>query len=173
MECGGLCPGERWYAVRTLPGREMRARSQLENQGFRAFLPRGVKTVRHARKFSTVTAAFFPQYLFVMLDLTRHRWRSINGTICVAGLVMQGNLPHPVPHGVVETLVDLTDARGLLQFGQDLRVGDRVRVTAGPFAERFAICARLDDSDRARVLLDIMGGQIAVSIGRDYLRAVE
>jgi transcription elongation factor/antiterminator RfaH len=173
MKLGGLGPGERWYAVRTLPGREMRARAQLENQEFRTFLPRGLKTVRHARKFATVTAAFFPQYLFVMLDLARHRWRSINGTLGVASLVMQGDLPHPVPHGVVETLVDLTDARGLLQFGQELQIGDRVRVTAGPFAEKFAICARLDDSDRARVLLDIMGGQIAVSIGRDYLRAAE
>ncbi len=167
-----LRPGERWYAVRTLPRREVRAYAQLDNQGFRAFLPQGVKTVRHARKFTTVTAAFFPQYLFVTLDLMRDLWRSINATIGVASLVMQGDVPHPVPHGVVETLVDLTDARGLLQFGQELQIGDRVRVTAGPFAEKFAICARLDDSDRARVLLDIMGGQIAVSIGRDYLRAV-
>ena len=69
--------------------------------------------------------------------------------------------------------VELTDDQGLLQFGQELRVGDRVRVTAGPFAEIFAICARLDDSDRVRVLLDIMGGQVPVSIDRDYLTAAE
>src|SRR5882672_8298161 len=99
MSSGILNPGERWYAVRTLPGREMRACSQLENQDFRTFLPRGLRTVRHARKFTTHSAAFFPQYLFVVLDLTRHRWRSINGTIGVANLVMQGHLPHPVPQG--------------------------------------------------------------------------
>ena len=67
----------------------------------------------------------------------------------------------------------LIDTHGLLQFGQKLRVGDRVRVTAGPFAERFAICERLNDSGRVRVLLDIMGGQVPVSVDRDYLSAAE
>jgi transcription elongation factor/antiterminator RfaH len=173
MEFRSLMPGERWYAVRTQPARELRACVQLENQNFKAFLPRGMKTIRHARKFTTVQAPFFPQYLFVVLDLTRDRWRSVNGTMGVTGLIMQGDLPHPVPNGIVETMVEMTDTRGLLQFGQKLRVGDRVRVTAGPFADKLATCARLSDSDRVRVLLDIMGGSVTVDIDREYLRAAE
>lgn len=172
MEFIGLRPGERWYAVRTLPWREVRACAQLENQNFRTFLPQSIKTVRHARKFSTRRAAFFPQYLFAALDVSRDRWRSINGTIGVSGLVMQGDLPHPVPQGVVETLLDMTDTKGVLQFSRQLQVGDRVRVIAGPFAERFAVCARLAGADRVRVLLDIMGGQIPVDVRRDQLVAM-
>ena len=172
MELGPLRSGERWYAVRTLPWREARARAQLENQNFRAFLPQNLKTVRHARRFSTARAAFFPQYLFTIFDVTRDQWRSINGTIGVSGLVMQGELPHPVPHGVVETLLDMTDVEGLLQFGPQLRVGDRVRVVAGPFAEQFALCTRLNGADRVRILLDIMGGQIPVEVRRDQLIAM-
>ena len=167
-----LHPGERWYAVRTLPWRDVRACAQLQNQDFRTFLPQSVRTVRHARKFSTRKAAFFPQYLFTVLDVTRDRWRSINGTIGVSGLVMQGELPHPVPSGVVETLLNLADAEGLVQFGPQLHVGDRVRVVAGPFAERFAVCARLSGPDRVRILLDIMGGQVPVDVRRDQLIAV-
>ena len=173
MDIADLCPGERWYAVRTQPARELRACLQLKNQNFQTFLPQGLKTVRHARKFTTVTAPFFPQYLFVVLDLTLHRWRSINGTMGVTSLVMQGDLPHPVPQGVVEALIGMTDTGGLLQFGQNLRLGDRVRLTAGPFAEKFAICERLDDGGRVRVLLDIMGGQISVQVKRDHLMAAK
>lgn len=172
MEFNRLGPGERWYAVRTQPWREVSACAQLQNQNFRTFLPQSIKTIRHARKFSTGRAAFFPQYLFAIFDVSRDRWRSINGTIGVSGLVMQGELPHPVPHGVVETLLEMTDTEGLLQFGPQLRVGDRVRVIAGPFAERFAICQRLSGPDRVRVLLDIMSGQIPVDIRRDQLVAV-
>jgi transcription elongation factor/antiterminator RfaH len=172
MRFDGLSAGERWYAVRTLPWREARACAQLQNQNFRTFLPQSVKTVRHARKFSTGRAAFFPQYLFASFDVTRDQWRSINGTIGVSGLVMRGELPHPVPQGVVETLLDMTDAEGLLQFGPQLRVGDRVRVVAGPFAEQFAVCARLNGADRVRILLDIMGGQVPVEVRRDQLIAV-
>ena len=137
-----LHPGERWYVVHTLPNREMRARTHLENQKFRTFVPQRLKTVRHARKFSTVVAPFFPRYLFVALDLMRDRWRSVNGSIGVSGLIMQGELPKPVPSGVVETLQAMMDSRGHLNFEKSFRVGDRVRLTAGPFAERLGMCDR-------------------------------
>lgn len=99
LKGGVLRPGERWYVVYTLPVREMRARMHLENQGFRTFLPQRPKTVRHARKFSTVVAPFFPRYLFVVLDLGLDHWRSVNGTFGVANLIMQGDMPNPVPFG--------------------------------------------------------------------------
>ena len=89
--------GERWYAVQTLQYAEKRAQAQLEQQKFRTFLPKRRKTIRHARKLSTVTAAFFPGYLFVLLDLNRDRWRSVNGTFGISTLVMAGELPCPVP----------------------------------------------------------------------------
>lgn len=164
-----LGPNERWYVVHTLPVRELRAKAHLENQGIRTFLPQHQKTIRHARKFSTVVAPFFPRYLFVALDIMRDRWRSINGTVGVARLLVQGELPNPVPAGVVETLQSLTDRRGLMNFEKSFRVGDTVRLTAGPLAERLGICTRLDDSGRVQVLLDIMGGKVPVHIESRYL----
>ncbi len=161
----------RWYAVHTHPHREFRAQHQLENQAFEVFLPRRVKTIRHARKLTNVTAAFFPRYLFVRLDLTKHRWRSVNGTFGVLSLVMQGEMPHPVPSGVVETMIACVDAAGLLSLGDNLAVGSHVRVAAGPFAEKLGILDRLDDSGRVRVLLEIMGGTIPVQLDRKYVTA--
>ena len=58
-----LMQGERWFAVNTLPFAEARARRNLEQQRFRTFMPRRHKTVRHARKMTTVEAPFFPRYL--------------------------------------------------------------------------------------------------------------
>lgn len=170
---GVVCPGERWYVVHTLPARELRARAHLENQNFRTFLPQRQKTIRHAHKFSTVVAPFFPRYMFVVLDLMRDRWRSINGSIGVASLIMQGDLPQPVPIGVVETLQSLMDSRGHLNFEKSFRVGDRVKLTAGPLAEKLGICERLDNSGRVRVLLDIMGGRIPVQVESRYLVAAK
>jgi transcription elongation factor/antiterminator RfaH len=154
---------QRWYAVHTLPLSETRAQGHLEYQGFRTFLPRRRKTVRHARKMSTIAAPFFPRYLFVALDLTRHQWRSVNGTFGVARLVMRGDGPSPVPCGVVETLIGSADEDGILQFCSQLKVGARVRLLAGPFVDQLAILDRLDDSGRVRVLLDLMGRQVSIS----------
>ncbi len=161
-----LRPGERWYAVHTLPFAEKRARLQLENQQFRTFLPKRQKTVRCARKLSTVVAPFFPRYLFVVLDLGRDRWRSVNGTFGVASLVMGGDRPCPAPSGIVESMLALADAQGVLDLGADLKVGAPVRLAVGPFAEQLAVLDRMDDSGRIRVLLDMFGRQVPVSLSR-------
>jgi len=155
--------GERWYAVHTLAMREAYAQGHLEHQSFRTFLPKRRKTIRHARKLRVVEAAFFPRYLFVVLNLTRHQWRSVNGTYGVCRLVMQGEEPRPVPRGLVEELIAMADPQGILQFGQELRVGGRVRLLAGPFADQLAVLDRLDDTGRVRVLLDILGRQVRIS----------
>jgi transcription elongation factor/antiterminator RfaH len=154
---------ERWYAVHTQPFAEARAEGQLHRQGFRTFQPKRHKSVRHARKTSTVEAPFFPRYLFIVLDLARDQWRSVNGTFGVSRLVMWGDRPHPVPRGVVEALIAAADARGILQLVRKLQIGGPVRLMAGPFAEQLAILNDLDDSGRVRVLLDILGRQVEIS----------
>ena len=158
-----LSESARWFVVHTLPMCEARARGHLENQGFRTFLPKRHRTIRHARKLTTVEAPFFPRYLFVILELTRHQWRSINGTFGVSSLIMQGERPHPVPRGIVEALIASSDARGILQLGRELQVGSPLRLMAGAFAEQLAILDSLDDDGRIRVLLDVLGRQVSIS----------
>ncbi len=159
-----LSEGERWFVVHSLPHRESGAKGHLENQGYRTFLPRRLKTRLHARKLETVLAPFFPRYLFVALDLSRDRWRSVNGTFGVSRLIMEGERPQPVPRGVVEALVAASDARDW-----HLNVGERVQVLAGPFADQFGVLERLDDHGRVRLLLEIMGGCVPVEVSSEIL----
>lgn len=163
--------GSRWYAVYTQPYRETRAESQLAAQGFHAFLPRYRKTIRHARKLRTVSAPFFPRYLFVALDLERDAWRSVNGTFGVTSLVMGERFPRPVPRGIVENLMAAADAQEHLQLGDNLQVGDHVRLLSGPFANLMGELARCDGAGRVRVLLQLMGGAVMVSVNRGDLMA--
>ena len=100
-----LAPGERWYVATTLPRKEGLAADNLRNQNYRGFLPLQVVTRRHARKFRTELAPVFPGYMFVILDIDRQRWRSVNGTFGVQRLIMDGDRPLAVVPGVVETLV--------------------------------------------------------------------
>jgi transcription elongation factor/antiterminator RfaH len=158
-----LLGGERWYVVHTQPCCEFRAAMNLYNQKFAIFLPKRYKTIRHARKLRSVEAAFFPGYLFIALDLARQQWRRVNSTFGVNRLVMQGDRPHPVPDGIVEALRATADDRGILRLSEHLRIGSRVRLMAGPFAEHLAILDRLDGGARVRVLLDILGRKVTIS----------
>ena len=96
-----LAPGERWYCVMTQPRREAFAFDNLTRQGFRAWLPLLGRTVRHARKVRTVRGALFARYGFVRLDLARERWRSVNGTFGVVGLLMAEDRPRPALADIV------------------------------------------------------------------------
>ena len=160
--------GRRWYLVRAQTGRELTAAGQLGRQGFFTFLPKQMKTVRHARQVRVSLAAYFPGYLFVRLDLAHDRWRSINGTVGVAHLVGAGERPTPAPVGVVEALVEAADAQGVIE-GPPLQAGQKVRITAGAFADQLAIIERLDAAGRVRVLLDIVAGKIPLDLQRSYL----
>jgi transcriptional antiterminator RfaH len=128
-----------------------------------------VKTVRHARKLRTIRAPLFPRYLFVVLNLERDSWRSVNSTTGIASLFMAHDRPVPVPEGVVETLIDAADRSGERRFADGLAPGQKIRLVAGPFAQAEGLLDRLDDAGRVEVLLDIMGGGIRVKLARSWI----
>ena len=154
--------GQRWFAVHCRPQREAGALAQLQFQGYRVFMPVCWKTMRHARKLKTVRAPLFPRYLFVALDPNRDRWRAIKGTFGVCGLVMADAKPQPVPRGVVEKFMALTDNKGIMRFDSELAEGQPVRLLNGPFSEFVGELEQIDDAGRVRILLKVMGGQVPV-----------
>ena len=116
-------------------------------------------------------APLFPGYIFVIFDSERDRWHSINGTIGVCRLLTALKQPIPIPADVVQALVGAIDASGCVGLGVDLRVGQAIRIVAGPFAGGLGVLQRLDGKGRVRVLLNIMGGQAPLMIDRAALAA--
>jgi transcriptional antiterminator RfaH len=170
--CLQLGEAERWYVVRAQPRKETMAEINLHRQGFRTFLPRLTKTVRHARQTRTVKAPLFPGYLFTPLDMTRDQWRRINGSFGVLSLIMGGEQPKPVPYGVVEELIALVKEDDTVDWGRRLTPGGTVRILTGPFADQLGTLESLDDHGRARVLLEIMGAARTVTLeGRSLFAA--
>ena len=151
--------GRRWYLVRTQPQRELTAEQHLQRQGFKVYLPKALKTVRHARRLTSQLSAYFPGYLFLELDLSRDLWRAVNGTRGVAYLVMRGDTPATVPAGVVDDLIACSDTLGL-HLPPPPAPGQRVRILSGPFSNHIATVQRLDGAGRVKLLLDIMGGRV-------------
>jgi transcriptional antiterminator RfaH len=168
----GIAFGERWFAVNTQPFAEARAQRNLENQGFRTFMPRRRKMLRPARKLTVVEAPLFPRYLFIAFDPRRDQWRKVNSTFGVSRLVMRGETPHPVPNGVIEALIAITVDGGIVDLATKLQPGSPVRVMAGPFADQLARLEQLDDSGRARILLEILGRQVRTTTDRRNLMPV-
>jgi len=164
-----LAPGERWFVARALAHQETRAQLNLRRLGFRSFVPRLRRTVRHARQLRDTLHPLFPGYIFVIIDLSKQRWRTINGTFGVASLIMGPERPKPAPSGVVEGLVASCEPGGTVLLDDGLEIGQTVRIVSGPFAETLCRLAHLDDRGRVRVLLEIMGMEVAAQLDRSSI----
>jgi transcriptional antiterminator RfaH len=148
------------------PHRESTAQLNLDRLGFRSFAPRTRRTVKHARKLRNVLVPLFPGYVFLILDLSRDRWRSVNSTFGVASLIAGAEQPTPVPCGIVEALVKASEASGLVRLESDLEIGQTLRILSGPFAEVLCRLKHLDDRGRVRVLLEFMGTEVTAQLNR-------
>lgn len=162
---------DRWYAVHTQSRKEKLALNHLERQGFDSFCPYHRVSKRSGKKYSDTLLPFFPNYLFVRMDLAQDRWRSVNGTVGVRRLVQFGGsgAPDPMPVGLVERFQELSVGNGEISFTQNLSPGDRVRISEGPFAEMYGTLVRADGLERVTILLNILSGETKVELDRRSL----
>jgi transcriptional antiterminator RfaH len=162
----------RWYAIRIQPNRDTVAEENLRRQGFHTFVPKMMKTVKHARKIEVRKTSLFVGYGFVELDLMQDRWRSINGTRGVLQLIMSRELPVPVPRGVVEEFLAFSDGEGIVDLARGMTVGNEVRLRNGPFAGAIGLLTGLDDRGRVEVLLSVMNGKIRLKTTQTSLEVL-
>ena len=164
-----LAGNERWFLAHTQPRSEWKAGLHLGAQGFRTYLPQIEKTVRHARRLRTVQTPLFPRYLFVILDLERDRWLSVRSTVGVASLFSsRDGRPVPVPVGIVESLIARSED-SLTRLDSGLVRGQQVRILTGPFVDFIGTLDRLNAAGRVRVLLQLMGTAVPVTLHRSAL----
>jgi transcription antitermination factor NusG len=162
--------GERWFVARVHPNRENSAQFNLTRLGFRSFAPRLKRTIRHARKSRDVLAPLFPGYIFLILDLSKDRWRTVNNTFGVASLIMGAERPMPVPEGVVEGLLVAENFGPVrLDSESDFEIGQQVRILSGPFTDALCRLVHLDDNGRVRVLLELMGTEVTAQLDRSRI----
>ncbi len=156
----------RWYAIQTQPNAEIKAVLNLRRQGFDVYFPRYTKRRRHARRMETVVRPVFPGYVFVRMDVETMRWRAVQSTFGVRRLVSFGELPAPIPIGIVEMLLGRETENGLIVLDRAIKFkrGQVVEIMDGPFAEYSALFETMDDKKRVILLLDLMGRQVRVRV---------
>jgi transcriptional antiterminator RfaH len=164
---------QRWYVVQSQPNAEHKALAHLERQGFGTYLPHYLKRRRHARRVDIVAAPLFPRYLFVAIDMTAQRWRSIYSTVGVSRIVCNGDIPTAVPGKVVTALKEREDADGFVRLDNrpNFRTGDKIRVIEGVFTDCLGFYEGMRDIERVAILLDLLGRKVRVMVDMESVAA--
>lgn len=162
-----------WYVVRTHVHAENKAMLHLSRQGFRTYLPRYLKRRRHARRTEIVSAPLFPSYLFVAIDVARQRWRCIQSTFGVVGLIFNGDGPAAISSSVVDELKAQECDKGFIRLTPKrmFKPGDRVRIEDSAFASCVGLFDGMTGEERVNVLLDLLGRKVRVTLDADFVSA--
>jgi transcriptional antiterminator RfaH len=153
-----------WFVVQYKPNAEGIAKRNLLRQGLKIFAPFEERTARKSHGLIHTCKALFPGYLFVSFDQNIVRWRTVNSTIGVIRLVrFTEDRPAQISSALISDLMQRCDHSGKLLPPRQLRSGDTVQVTKGPFADFIGNVEQITADKRIWVLLDILGKNTRVA----------
>ena len=165
--------GKRWYVIRAKPHRERLVNEQLSQQGLEVFFP--AVRVHPVNPRSARVRPYFPGYLFAHLDLAAVGVNRLRWMPAAIGLLEFGGEAAIVPDALITQLqrrVATIQAAGGLVLA-DLKQGDTVKITSGPFAGYEAIFdLRLRGAERVRVLLELLRRRVSVELDAGSIRKV-
>jgi transcriptional antiterminator RfaH len=153
-----------WYVIQTKPRKEDSASSYLAGKGIETFNPLMESVVIRKGKPRTERKPFFPGYIFGRFDVAQS-YTLVHWGKGVKRVLGQGNKPIPVADTAVQIIRERMDGNRIIRRACSLRPSDKVRITTGPMKDLIGILDRwVSDSDRVRVLLDLIGYRPAVEL---------
>ncbi len=159
-----------WYAIYTKPKQEDRAEENLARASIEVFNPK-LRRKRLVRgKYEHVIRPFFPNYLFAKFDPFR-QYHLIKYARGVRGIIGNKGIPWPVSEDIISIIKSRMNEEGLIVISPDIKVGDKVEITEGPFTGFIGIFEReMKDKDRIVVLLSTIEYQARVEIEKELLK---
>ena len=161
-----------WYVIQTKPKKEEEAKSYLSTKGVEIFNPIIETFLLKNGRMNRELKPFFPSYIFGKFDLDQNyplvRWAK--GVKKVLGF---GGYPTPISDEVVEVIRERADTHGIVRLKYHFEANDVIRIKTGPLKDLLGIFERwVSDSDRVRILLNLMGYQPAVEIHYSMIEKV-
>lgn len=169
--------GRNWYAVHTYAGyedavaRNLKQRIEswgMEDKIFGVLVPTEKKIRIKGGKRMVVEEKIYPGYVLVEMLVTDDSWYMVRNTPRVTGFVGSGTTPIPLSKEEIDLLFQRMEAKEP-KYKVDVKIGDMVRITDGPFKD-FEGKIHIVDEERGKikVLVSIFGRETPVEL--DFLQ---
>jgi transcriptional antiterminator NusG len=175
-------PVRQWYAIHTYSGYEeavaryLKQRVESLEMGDKIFsiiVPKEKKIRVKSGRRTIVEEKIYPGYVLVDMILAEDSWYVVRNTPRVTGFVGTDNTtPTPLSKEEVDALLARM-GKEESTFNVDLRVGDLVKITDGPFKDYDGKVSEIDaEKGRVRVMVPIFGRDTAVDLDSLQVRRV-
>ncbi len=162
-----------WFLIYTKPHQEERAKENLENQGFKTFLPMiAYEKIKQPKLYSL--KPMFPRYLFTKFNVEKNNWTYLKSTRGVSHVITFGDKLTEVPDSVVDFLKTKVDDHNVIKLKVTRPVfqkGDKLVIKKGVFQGKEAKFLSTTGKERVRILLKLMNELIITEVpGHDLER---
>jgi len=177
-----LAPKDQWFVVHVLSGQEKKIHDnivkriktdELGDLVFEVLIPtERVQEIKRGKKTET-TRKFFPGYIIINMhlldeknDLIDKTWYFIKDTTGVIGFAGTKDKPIPMRKKEVEgMLAQMKEREDTLTPKISFEVGDKVKVSDGPFQNQQGIVEEVDpERGKLRVSVSIFGRDTPVEL---------
>jgi len=169
--------GRNWYAIHTYSGyedavvRNLKQRIEslgMEDKIFNVIVPKEKKIKIKGGKRVTVEEEIYPGYVLVDMIVTDDSWYVVRNTPRVTGFVGSGITPVPLAQEEVEMLFERMGGKEP-KYKVDIRPGDIVRITDGPFKDFEGRVNEIDEErGKIKTLVSMFGRETPVEL--DFLQ---
>ena len=166
-----------WYVVNTYSGHENKVKEKLEMRAstmgmedyiYRVVVPEQVEVEVKDGVQKEKLKKMFPGYILVEMIMTDEAWFIVRNTPGVTGFIGssgKGANPFPLTPAEVDKILG-SMGMSRLEIGNNLNVGDSVKVVNGPFANMFGKVKTLDmENQLLEVTIDLFGQETTVELG--------
>jgi len=166
-----------WYAIHTYSGYEDSVAHNLqqrieslgfEDKIFNVLVPKEKKIRIKGGKREVIEEKIYPGYVLVEMLISDDSWYVVRNTPSVTGFIGAGTVPTPLQNEEVETLMKRMGVEEP-QYQVDVAIGDRVKISDGPFKDFDGTVSEVDpEKGRVKVLVTIFGRETPVEL--DFLQ---
>jgi transcription termination/antitermination protein NusG len=170
-------PEAAWYVIHSYSGYENKVKKNLEHRIesmdmqdkiFQVVVPTEEEIELKDGQRRVVERRVFPGYVLVQMIMDEHSWYVVRNTPNVTGFVGMGNKPTPLPDEEVKRIMRQLESEEP-KIKVDFKVGQKVRIVEGAFAEFTGIVQELHaDKGRARVMVSFFNRDTPVDV--DFLQ---
>lgn len=140
----------------------------FEDKIFNVIVPKEKKIKIKSGRRETIEEKIYPGYVLVEMIVDDASWYVVRNTPNVTGFIGAGTIPTPLSAGEVEGLMKRIGTEEP-KYKIDVAVGDRVKITDGPFKDFDGKISEIDaERGRVKVLVTIFGRETPVEL--DFLQ---
>jgi transcription antitermination factor NusG len=162
--------GGRWYALYVRSRHEKTVENSLRVKGYSVFSPSYRTKRKRVDRIAEIEVPLFPGYVFCQFDSNKRL--PILMTPGVVGVVRRGNRAEPVDETEIASLRTVALAGRPVQPWPFLRMGQRIRLQAGPLAGVEGIFLRVKDECHLVVSITLLQRAVSVVIEKEAVAPV-